>query len=57
MLYIFNFIKVLLNKDDPRDYKGAGVKRTIIIAIECINVNDKSLLPIIIWPVIIYRSN
>ena len=48
MLYILSFIKVLISKDDPRDYKGASVKRTIITTIKCISANNKSLLLIII---------
>jgi hypothetical protein len=42
-------IKVLISKDDPRDYRGAGVKRMMVTAIECISVNSKSLLLMIIW--------
>jgi hypothetical protein len=45
---MLSFIKVLISKDDPRDYKGAGVKRIIVTIIECISVNSKSLLLIII---------
>jgi hypothetical protein len=52
MLYMLGSIKVLVSKDDPRDYKGAGVKRIIVITIKCISVNGKSLLPMIIWLVI-----
>jgi hypothetical protein len=26
MLYILNSVKVLIDKDDPRDYRGAGIK-------------------------------
>ena len=48
ILYMLSSIKVLVSKDDPRDYKGAGVKRTIVTAIECVSANGKSLLPIII---------
>jgi hypothetical protein len=41
-------IKVLVSKDDPRDYKGAGVKRMIVTAIKYVSANGKSLLLIII---------
>jgi hypothetical protein len=54
MLYILGSIKVLISKDDPRDYKSAGVKRIIVTAIEYISVNGRSLLLIIIWPVTTY---
>jgi DDE superfamily endonuclease len=50
-------IKVLVGKDDPRDYRGAGVKRTMVTAIECISANGRSLLPMIIWPATTHRSN
>ncbi|KAH9211700.1 hypothetical protein DL95DRAFT_464657 [Leptodontidium sp. 2 PMI_412] len=39
MLCILGSIQVLVSKDDPRDYRGAGVKRTIVTAIECIGAN------------------
>ncbi|KAL5330964.1 hypothetical protein ACEPPN_000491 [Leptodophora sp. 'Broadleaf-Isolate-01'] len=29
MLCILGFVKILISKDDPRDYKGAGIKRTM----------------------------
>ena len=44
-------------KDDPRDYRGAGVKRTMVTAIECVSANGRSLLPMIIWPATTHRSN
>jgi hypothetical protein len=57
MLCMLGSIQVLVSKDDPRDYRGAGVKRTMVTAIECISANGRSLLPIIIWPATTYRSN
>jgi hypothetical protein len=48
MLCMLSSVKVLISKDDPRDYKGVGVKRTMVTAIECISANGRSLLPIII---------
>jgi hypothetical protein len=53
MLSILGSIKVLLGKDDPRDYRGAIVKCIIVTAIEYISVNGRPLLPMIIW----HRSN
>ena len=38
-------VKVLVGKNDPRDYRGAGVKRMMVTAIECISANGRSLLP------------
>jgi hypothetical protein len=57
MLCMLGCIKVLLSKDDPRDYRDAGVKRTMVTAIECISANGRSLLPMIIWPATTHRSN
>lgn len=50
-------VKVLIGKDDPRDYRGAGVKRTMVTAIECISPDGRSLLPMIIWPATTHRAN
>jgi len=46
-----------VGKDDIRDYKSAGVKRTTVTAIEYISGDSRSLLPIIIWPATTHRSN
>ncbi len=42
--------KVLVGKDDPRDYRGAGIKQTMVTAIKYISRDDRSLLIMIIWP-------
>jgi hypothetical protein len=57
MLSMLGSVKVLVGKDDLRDYRGAGVKRTMVTAIECISANGRSLLPLIIWPASTHRSN
>ncbi|PVH73962.1 DDE-domain-containing protein, partial [Cadophora sp. DSE1049] len=57
MLSMLGSVKVLLGQDDPRDYRGAIVKRTTVTAIECISANGRSLLPMIIWPASTHRSN
>lgn len=57
ILYILSSIRVLISKDDPRDYRGASVKRTIVTAIEYISSNGRSLLLMIIWLATTYRSN
>jgi len=57
MLCMLGSIQVLVSKDDPRDYRGAGVKRTMVTAIECISANGRSLLLMIIWPATTHRSN
>jgi len=48
MLFMLDFVKVLVDKNDIQDYKDVRIKRTIMIAIECINANDKYLTSIII---------
>ena len=48
MLSMLDSVKVLISKDDLRDYRDASVKRTTITAIECISADDKSLLSLII---------
>jgi DDE superfamily endonuclease len=57
MLSMLGSVKVLVGKDDPRDYRGAGVKRTMVPAVECISADGRSLLPMIIWPATTHRSN
>jgi hypothetical protein len=48
MLYILGSIKVLISKDNLRDYRGTGIKRIIVTTIEYISIDSRSLLPIII---------
>ena len=48
ILSMLGSVKVLVGKDDPRDYRGAGVKRTMVTAIECISADGRSLPPMII---------
>jgi hypothetical protein len=57
MLSMLGSVKVLINKNDLRDYRGAGVKRTIVTAIECISADGRSLSPMIIWPASTHRAN
>ena len=57
MLSMLGSVKVLVGKDDLRDYRGVGVKRTMVPAIECVSANGWSLLPLIIWPASTDRSN
>jgi len=49
LLSMLGSVKVLIGKDDIQDYRGTGVKRTIITAIKCVSANGRSLLPLIIW--------
>jgi hypothetical protein len=57
MLSMLGSVNVLVGKDDLRKHRGAGVKRTMITAIECISSDGRSLLPLIIWPASTHRSN
>jgi hypothetical protein len=57
MLSMLGSVKVLVGKDDLRGHRGAGVKRTLVTAIECISADGRSLLPLIIWPASTHRSN
>lgn len=56
MLSKLGSLKVLVGKDDLRAYRGAGVQRTMVTAIECISADGGSLLPLIIWPAATHRS-
>jgi hypothetical protein len=57
MLSILGSVKVLVGKDDLRDYKGTGVKRTMVTAIKCISADGRSLLLLIILLALTHRSN
>ena len=50
MLSILGSVKVLVSKDDLRNYRGTGVKRTMVTAIEYVSADGRSLLPLVIWP-------
>ena len=57
MLSMFGFVKVLVDKDDLRGYRGADVKRTTVNAIKCVSADNRSLFSLIIWPASTHRSN
>ena len=57
MLSMLGSVKVLVSRNDLRDYRGAGVKRTIVTAIECVSADGRALLPMVIWPATSHRSN
>lgn len=56
MLCMLGSIKVLVGKDDPRDYRGVCIKRTMVTTIECINANSRFLLSMNIWLATTHRS-
>jgi hypothetical protein len=53
LLSVLSSLKVLVSKDDLRNYRGAGVKRTLVTAIDCISADGRSAD---IWPASTYRS-
>jgi hypothetical protein len=57
MLSMLGSVKVLVGKDDMRNYRGARVKRTMVTAIECISADGRYLDPLVIWPATTHRSN
>jgi hypothetical protein len=57
MLSMLGSVKVLVGKDDGRDYRGTGTKRTMVTAIECVSASGEYLNPMIIWPASTHRSN
>jgi hypothetical protein len=48
ILSILGSLKVLVGKDNLRDYRGTGVKRIIVTIIKCISIDGRSLFLIII---------
>ena len=56
LLSVLNSLKVLVGKNELRSYRGAGVKRTLITAIECISEDGRYLHPLIVWPAATHRS-
>jgi hypothetical protein len=57
MLSMPGSVKVLVDKDDQRKYRGVRVKRTMVTAIECISADGRYLNPMVIWPATTHRSN
>jgi len=48
MLSMLSSIKVLVGKDNLRDYRGTSIKRIMVTAIKYISADGRSLLPFII---------
>jgi hypothetical protein len=57
MLSKLSSVKVIISKDNKRDYRGARVKRTTVTAIECVSADGRYLNPIIIWPASTHQAN
>ena len=45
-----------MSRHNLRNYRGAGVKRTLVTAIERISADGRCLAPLIIWPAATHRS-
>lgn len=56
LLSVLKSLKVLVGKGEMKTYRGTGVKRTLITAIECISADGRYLPPLIIWPAATHRS-
>ena len=50
LLGVLNSLKVLVSKNELRNYRGAGVKRTLTTAIECVSADSRYLYPLVISP-------
>jgi hypothetical protein len=57
MLCFLTSKKVLVGHDDPTNGRGAGVKRELVTAIECISADGRVISPLIIWAASTHRSN
>ncbi|KAK7190988.1 transposase [Paraphaeosphaeria sporulosa] len=57
MLSMLGSVKVLVGKDDIRDYRGAGVRRQMVSSIKCVSADGRSLPSLVIWPASTHRSN
>jgi hypothetical protein len=57
MLSMLTSVKVLVGKEDLRQYRGARVKRTVVTAIECVSGDGRYLHPMIIWPAHTHRAD
>jgi hypothetical protein len=57
MLFMLGSVKVLAGKADLPAYRGTRVKRTTVIAIECISAYGTYLNPMVVWPATIHRSD
>ena len=57
MLSMLGFVKVLVGKEDTRNYRSRRVKRETVTAIECISADGRYLNPLIIWPATTHCSN
>jgi hypothetical protein len=57
MLSKLGSVKVLVGRNDSRDYRGARVERQMVTAVECISADGRYLKPMVIWPASTHRAN
>ena len=57
MLSVLGSSKYLVSAEMQKTHRGAGSKRTLITAVECISADGRSLPPLIIFPGVDLRSN
>ena len=57
LLAVPNSLKVLISSDDLQTYRSTGKDRMRIAVIECISVDFKVLLPLVIWPASTHQAN
>jgi len=57
MLSVLGSSKYLVSAEMQKTHRGAGAKRTLITAVECISADGRSLPPLIIFPGVDLRSN
>jgi hypothetical protein len=57
MLSKLGSVKVLVGRNDSRDYRGARVERQMVTVVGCISADGKYLKPIVIWPASTHRAN
>lgn len=55
-LSMLGSVKVLVGKDDRRNHRGTGVRRTMVTVVKCVSADGRALLPLILWPALTHRS-
>ena len=57
MLSVLKSMKVLVGREELRNYRGTGVQRTLITVTECISADGNCLDELAIWLAATHRSN
>ena len=57
ILSMLGSVKILVGKDDLRDYRSVGIKQTMATIVEYVSANSRLLLLLIIWPASTHRAN